>query len=263
MPRSIFLQSAFLEPQTIIFSTQPLFSPSLCSALNVLYFSRAPSPLSAPMAELAVSMVVGPLVSLVKDKVSNYLLDQYNVMEGMEKQHKILKRKLPAILDIMADAEQQASHRGVKAWLEELKTVAYVANDAFDEFQYEALRRKAKKEGHITKLGLMAGVKLFPTHNRLAFRNKMGNKLSTIVEAIEVLVAEMNAFGFKHQLEALPAWKEWRETDHNIIGPINIVSRSRDQERKKIIKILINGQVCSDGDRIRTPFLTFCVLMES
>ena len=126
------------------------------------------------MAELAASLVVGPLVSLLK--VSSSLLDQYNVMEGMEKQHKILKRQLPAILDIMADAEKQASRRGgVKAWLEKLKTVAYEANDVFDEFEYEALRRRAKKNGHITKLG-MARVKLFPTHNRVVFRSRMGNK---------------------------------------------------------------------------------------
>ena len=37
------------------------------------------------MAELAASLVVGPLVSLLKDKVSSSLLDQYNVMEGREK----------------------------------------------------------------------------------------------------------------------------------------------------------------------------------
>ncbi|WVZ48798.1 hypothetical protein U9M48_000205 [Paspalum notatum var. saurae] len=256
MRRFTFLQRVFIEAQT---ADHPLLHPAIVLPSLVLCpdrVSRAPSLLSATMAELAVSMVVGPLVSLVKDKVSNYLLDQYNVMEGMEKQQKTLKRKLPAILDIMADAEKQASHReGVKAWLEELKTVAYEANDIFDEFQYEALRRKAKKEGHITKLGIMAGVKLLPTHNRVAFRNRMGNKLSAIVETIEVLVAEMNAFGFKHQLEAPPAWKEWRETDHNINDPENIVSRSRDQERKKIVEILFEGKACSDGDLMVVPIV--------
>jgi len=196
------------------------------------------------MAELAASLVVGPLVSLLK-KVSSSLLDQYNVMEGMEKQHEILKRKLPAILDIMADAEKQASRRGVKAWLEKLKTVAYEANDVFDEFEYEALRRRAKKNGHITQLG-MAGVKLFPTHNRVVFRFRMGNKLSSIVEAIKVLVEEMKDFGFDKLQPEAPAWNKWREMDSIIVDPKNIVSRSRDKERKKIIEVLLSHQASSD-----------------
>jgi hypothetical protein len=154
----------------------------------------------------------------------------------------------------MADAEKQASRRGgVMAWLEELKTVAYEANDVFDEFEYEALRRRAKKDGHLTKLG-MAGVKLFPTHNRVAFRSRMANKLSSIVEAIKVLVDEMNDFGFdKFQLEA-PAWNKCREMDSVIVDPENIVSRSREMERKKIIEILLNDQA-SSGDLLVLPIV--------
>ncbi|KAJ1267442.1 hypothetical protein BS78_07G056100, partial [Paspalum vaginatum] len=190
---------------------------------------------------LVTSMLIGPLVSMVKDMVSSYLLDEYKVMEGMEEQREILERKLPAILDIIEDAEEKAAHRGgVRAWLKALKKVSYEANDVFDEFKYEALARQARKKGHHNILG-MGVVSIFPSYNPIVFRHRMGKKLQKIVQDIEVLVAEMNAFGFSHRQQA-PSSKTGRQTDPVLTdSEKDIVSRSRKEvKKKKIVKILLD-----------------------
>ncbi|XP_044952002.1 putative disease resistance protein RGA4 [Hordeum vulgare subsp. vulgare] len=198
------------------------------------------------MAELVVTMAIRPLVAMLRDKASSYLLDQYNVMEGMEEQHKILKRRLPIILDVITDAEEQATanREGAKAWLQELKRVAYEANEVFDEFKYEALRREARKNGHYKKLGFDV-IKIFPTHNRAVFRQRMGSKLCRILEDINVLIAEMHDFGLRQtflvssQFRQTPVSKEWRQTDYVIIDPQEIASRSRHEDKNNIVNILL------------------------
>ncbi|CAL4910052.1 unnamed protein product [Urochloa decumbens] len=191
------------------------------------------------MAEVLATMVVGPLLSMVKEKASSYLLDQYKVMEGLEKQHKLLKRKLPAILDVITDAEEQAAAKreGAKAWLEEVRNVAYQANDVLDEFKYEALRRKAREEGHYKELG-MDVIKLFPSHNRFAFRIKMGNKLRVILEELDVLIAEMNAFRFKFRPGAPMPVNRLRESSSEIINHKKIAEKSRAKEKEEVVKAL-------------------------
>uniref|UniRef100_K3Z369 NB-ARC domain-containing protein n=1 Tax=Setaria italica TaxID=4555 RepID=K3Z369_SETIT len=186
-------------------------------------------------------MVVGPLVSMVKEKASSYLLEQYQVVEGLEKQHKLLKRKLPAILDVITDAEEQAAAKreGAKAWLEEVRQVAYQANDVLDEFKYEALRRKAREEGHYKELG-MDVIKLFPSHNRFVFRIKMGNKLRIILQELDVLIAEMNCFGFKFRPGPPVPVNHLRENSSKIIDPVDIAGRSRAGDKEKIIKSLLD-----------------------
>uniref|UniRef100_J3KZT5 NB-ARC domain-containing protein n=1 Tax=Oryza brachyantha TaxID=4533 RepID=J3KZT5_ORYBR len=47
---------------------------------------------------------------MVNRQVSNYLLQQYQDLDGMEEQLTILERKLPAILDVIIDAEEQGAH---------------------------------------------------------------------------------------------------------------------------------------------------------
>ncbi|KAG2579178.1 hypothetical protein PVAP13_6NG149000 [Panicum virgatum] len=176
---------------------------------------------------------------MVKEKASSYLLDQYKVMEGMEEQHKLLKRKLPAILDVIEDAEEQAAAKreGAKAWLDEVRIVAYKANDVLDEFKYEVLRRKAKEEGHYKALG-MDVIKLFPTHNRFVFRYRMANKLRMILQQIDVLIAEMNAFRFRFKPGPPEPTNYLRRNSSDIIDPANIASRSRAYEKEEVVRAL-------------------------
>ncbi|CAN6340839.1 unnamed protein product [Urochloa humidicola] len=193
------------------------------------------------MAEVLATMVVGPLVSMVKEKASSYLLDQYKVMEGLEKQHEVLKRKLPAILDVITDAEEQAAAKreGAKAWLEAVRKMAYQANDVLDEFKYEALRRKAKKEGHYKELG-MDVIKLFPSHNRFVFRHRMGNKLRMILQELDILITEMNAFRFKFRPGQPEPVNHWRESSSEIIDHKKIAEKSRAREKEEVVKLLLD-----------------------
>uniref|UniRef100_A0ACD5ZGA7 Uncharacterized protein n=1 Tax=Avena sativa TaxID=4498 RepID=A0ACD5ZGA7_AVESA len=203
------------------------------------------------MAETVVIMAVRPLVSMLISKASSYLLDKYKVMEGMEKQLKILNRRLSAILDVIIDAEKQATaHReGAKIWLQDLKTVAYEANEVFDEFKYEALRREARKNGHYRKRD---AIKLFPTHNRVVFRHKMGIKLCRILEDIEALLTDMQVFGFKYQPQP-PLSREGRQTTYVIFDPQEIASRSRDKEKRNIVDTLLHQ--ANNADLVVVPIV--------
>jgi hypothetical protein len=193
------------------------------------------------MAEVVTSMLIGPLVSIVNNKVSSYLLDEYKVMEGMEEQQEILVRRLPAILHIIDDAEKKGAYQPrVTAWLKALKKVSYEANDVFDEFKYEALRREAKKRGHRPDHNMLGMESAFPSYNPIMFRRRMGKKLHKIVQDIETLVAEMNAFGFRDRRQA-PSSMPLRQMDPVMIdSEKDIVSRSRNEEKKEIVKILLH-----------------------
>ncbi|EEC84844.1 hypothetical protein OsI_31947 [Oryza sativa Indica Group] len=189
------------------------------------------------MAEL----LVRPLLSAVTNKASSYLVDQYKVMEGMEQQRKALERMLPLILSVIQDAEEKRSKKPeLSAWLNELKKVSYEATDVFDEFKYEALRREAKKKGHDPTLD-KGNVSIFPSRNPIVFRYRMGKKLQTIVQKIKILVSEMDSFGLIKLQQEVP--RQWRQTDSIMVDTEkDIVSRSRDEEKKKIIKMLLEGK---------------------
>ena len=81
----------------------------------------------------------------------------------------------------------------------------------------------------------------FPAYSPIMFRRRMGKKLRKIVQDIEVLVAEMNSFGFRDRWQAPPSMPLRQMDPVMIDSEKDIVSRSRNQEKKKIVKILLDN----------------------
>ncbi|OEL38274.1 hypothetical protein BAE44_0000707 [Dichanthelium oligosanthes] len=89
-------------------------------------------------------------------------------------------------------------------------------------------------------------VSLIPAYNSIVFRHRIGKRLKKIVQDIEILVEEMIAFGFRQGRQA-PSSMPMRQMDLVMIeSEKDIVSTSRNEEKKKLVKILLDHAVNVD-----------------
>ncbi|XP_038988790.1 putative disease resistance protein RGA4 [Phoenix dactylifera] len=177
-------------------------------------------------------VLLSALLSVVVKKTTDHVLQQFGVMWGIQKKLKKLERNLLAIQSKLGDAEErQVKDAAVKSWLGDLKDAAYEADDILDEFNVEAMRRKAEIQVDMTKKVRS----FFSLHNPVWFRFKMGRKLNAIVEEIENLVEEGNKFGFK--VETQPQTRDRPQT-YSYVDESEVIGREEDKER--IVKLLLD-----------------------
>ncbi|TXG70357.1 hypothetical protein EZV62_005292 [Acer yangbiense] len=131
---------------------------------------------------MAAEALVSPIVDLLLGKLGSLAYQQVCLIYGVKNDLKKLQRTLTTIKAVLLDAEEQQLHnRQVRVWLEELKDVCYDAEDVFDEFQAEALRRHVLAErGSIPKKVCNA----LSWSKSLAFRFNIGHKIKEIRESI-------------------------------------------------------------------------------
>ncbi|XP_038988777.1 putative disease resistance protein RGA3 [Phoenix dactylifera] len=180
------------------------------------------------MADLLLSA----LLPVVMEKAADHVLQQFGVMWGIHEKLEKLKRQLLAIQSKLGDAEErQVKDAAVKSWLVDLKDAAYEADDILDEFNVEAMRRKAEIRIDMTKKVRS----FFSLGNPVSFRLKMGRELHAIVEKIEKLVDEGNKFGFT--VETQPQNRDRPQT-HSYVDESEVIGREEDKE--KIVKLLLD-----------------------
>ncbi|KAI9186191.1 hypothetical protein LWI28_014580 [Acer negundo] len=97
------------------------------------------------MAELILSAVLPVLFN----KLASRELLNFATQEGVRSKLKKWEKTLKTIKVLLNDAEQkQQEDEAVKMWLDDLRDLAYDAEDILDEYATEALRRKLKIEEH-------------------------------------------------------------------------------------------------------------------
>ncbi|KAL5737345.1 hypothetical protein ACOSP7_030106 [Xanthoceras sorbifolium] len=97
------------------------------------------------MADLILSAVLPVLF----EKLTSRELLNFATQEGVRSKLKKWEKTLKTIKALLNDAEQkQQDDEAVKMWLDDLRDLAFDAEDILDEYATEALRRKLKIEEH-------------------------------------------------------------------------------------------------------------------
>ncbi|TXG70368.1 hypothetical protein EZV62_005303 [Acer yangbiense] len=171
-------------------------------------------------------ILVSPIVDLLLGKLGPLAYQPVFLMYGVEKDLEKLKTTLNTIKKGLLDAEKQQLHNSqVGDWLEELKDVCYDAEDVFDEFQAEALRRQVLAErGSIPKK--VYNALSWPTS--LAFRFNIGHKIKEIRERLDEIASNHTRFGFMNIVETRINVRRW-ET-HSFEVASEIIGREKDKE---------------------------------
>ncbi|XP_034703028.1 putative disease resistance protein RGA3 isoform X2 [Vitis riparia] len=162
---------------------------------------------------------------------------EIGLMYGVRNELGKLQDKLSMIKAVLVDAEeqQQRSH-AVATWVQRLKDVVYDADDLFDDFATEELRRKTDVQGRFA--GQVGD--FFSSSNHLAFRFKMGHRIKDIRERLDDIANETSKFNFiSSDISNVPVRNRGRETcsvvekSHKIVG--------RDENKREIIELLMQS----------------------
>ncbi|KAK0596612.1 hypothetical protein LWI29_017321 [Acer saccharum] len=210
---------------------------------------------------MATDILVSPIVDLLLGKLGPLAYQQVCLMYGVEKDLQKLQTTLTTIKNGLLDAEEQQLHnRQVGAWLEELKDVCYDAEDVFDEFQAEALRRQVLAE-HGSIPTKVCNALSWP--KSLAFRFNIGHKIKEIRERLDEIASNQTKFGFTNRVENRINVRRQRET-HSFVVASEIIGRGKDKEEYLIedignLKALRILSICNCPNLVSLPSSMKCL----
>ncbi|KAK0600944.1 hypothetical protein LWI29_019865 [Acer saccharum] len=193
------------------------------------------------MAELILSAVLPVLF----DKLTSRELLNFATQEGVRSKLKKWEKTLKMIKALLNDAEQkQQENDAVKIWLDDLRDLAYDAEDILDEYATEALRRKLKIEEH--QASSSRARKLIPaccigcTPSDLWSDFSMRSKIDDVTRRLEELRQETDVLRLKEISGPGSTASSQRLPTSSLPTELDIYGR--DEDKQKILNMVLRRE---------------------
>nr|KJB71610.1 hypothetical protein B456_011G133300 [Gossypium raimondii] len=140
--------------------------------------------------------VITAAVEVALSKAISLLEDQINLAWDFKDKLRKLRSLLVLTRAFLQDAERRQVDEAVKVWLEQLRDIAYEADDVLDELACEHVRRKVDNQ-----MSKKVRDFLSPSKNHLAFSLKMAKKVENISLSLDEITDRASKFGLQQRLQ--------------------------------------------------------------
>ncbi|KAL2480722.1 putative disease resistance RPP13-like protein 1 [Abeliophyllum distichum] len=172
----------------------------------------------------------------VLSKVSSLALAEISLACTTKSEVKKLHNTLSTIKAVLLDAnEQQTKNHELRDWLEKLKDAVYDADDLMDDLSTGVSPRKTQNS--ISVLEKVS--KFFSCSNPLAYRFKIGHRISQIRKRLDEIAADRKNFHLTEQAYINPVENRERDQTHSFVTASDIIGRDSDKEF--VIRLLLSN----------------------
>ncbi|XP_038973690.1 putative disease resistance protein RGA3 [Phoenix dactylifera] len=169
------------------------------------------------------------------------LSEEWRLVLGAEDELRNLRDNLSMIQAVLRDAEErQRTDHAVGLWLNELRVVAYDANDVLDECATEAQRRRLIPYAQVRNSLSVINPK------RGLFWFKMSHRMKEIADKLDAIGRRRNSFGLRvgNGMRNQEERGDLRQTSS--LNPSSPLGRESDKQR--IVELLVSSQMEDSGN---------------
>ncbi|KAK8364840.1 hypothetical protein V6Z11_A02G010300 [Gossypium hirsutum] len=186
--------------------------------------------------------IIGATIEVALSKAISIIEDQINLVVTWDFKDDL--NKLRSSLDLarafLQDAESRRVDEPIKVWLQQLRCIAYAADDVLDELAYESLRRTTEAN----QMGKKVSNFFSLSKNPMAFSVKMGKNIKNISMSMDEIIDRALKFGLQQRVQSMGPVFSGIGGTHSC-NSSRVVGREADVQ--KIVDLLIGSNTDHHG----------------